>query len=78
MAKRVAIPSDEIKLRLINRTGAYDVPRLQSITLTTDLPVTDAYEIGNKNQVGSAVDMPNITLTLNAFDVGVRLFVLMP
>jgi|GEM_PF-1909336 hypothetical protein len=74
MAKRVAIPSDEIKLRLINKTGAYDVPRLQSITLTTDLPVTDAYEIGNKNQVGSAVDMPNITLTLNAFDVGVRLF----
>jgi hypothetical protein len=77
MAKRLAIPSDEIKLTLINRHGAFDVSRLQSVTLNTDLPVTDAYEIGNRNQVGTAVDMPNISLALNAFDVGIRLFALL-
>lgn len=74
MAKRLAIPSDEIKLALVNKNGATEISRLQSITLNTDLPVTDAYEIGNKNQVGTAVDMPNISLALNAFDVGIRLF----
>lgn len=77
MAKRLAIPSDEIKLALVNRHGAFDVSRLQSITLNTDLPITDSYEIGNKNQVGTAVDTPNISLALNAFDVGVRTFAIL-
>jgi len=77
MAKRLAIPSDELKLALINKHGTFEVSRLQSIGLNTDLPVTDAYEIGNKNIVGTAVDAPNISLTLNNFDVGVRTFAIL-
>lgn len=74
MAKRVAIPSSEIKLALVNKLGATEVARLQSITLNSDLPVTDVYEIGNNTQVGTAVDSPNISLAFNAFDVGIKLF----
>ncbi|MGQ9642359.1 MAG: hypothetical protein ACUVT3_00710 [Ignavibacterium sp.] len=74
MAKRLAIPSHEIKLALVNSRGVNEISRVQSITANLDLPVTDVYEIGNRNQVGTGVDMPNITLGINAFDAGVRLF----
>lgn len=74
MAKRLAIPSHEIKLGLINHRGVNEISRVQSITANLDLPVTDVYEVGNRNQVGTGVDAPNITLGINAFDAGVRLF----
>lgn len=46
MAKRLAIPSDEIKLRIVGKYNYLDVPRVQRITLNSDAPSTDIYEIG--------------------------------
>jgi hypothetical protein len=77
MAKRTAIPSDQLKLAIINRHGVFDGARLQSFTANEDIPVTDVYEIGNNTQVGVGTDSANITLSINALDVGTRLFALL-
>jgi hypothetical protein len=46
MAKRLAIPSDELKLRIIGKFHYLDVPRVQRLTIGADAPSTDIYEIG--------------------------------
>lgn len=74
MAKRLAIPSQELKLRLVGVFNYLDAPRVQRVTLNSDLPATDIYEIGNNTLAGTTTDIPNITLTFSAFDVGVRVF----
>lgn len=74
MAKRLAIPSDELKLRIVGAYNYLDVPRVQRITFNADVPSTDIYEIGNNTLAGVTTDIPNITLTFNMFDVGIKGF----
>lgn len=74
MAKRLAIPSDELKLRIVGNYDYLDVPRVQRITLNADIPSTDIYEIGNNTLAGTTTDIPNITLTFSMFDVGIKGF----
>ena len=74
MAKRLAIPSEETKLTVVGPYNSYAVARVQRVTLNSDIPTTDIYELGNKTQVGTAQDVPNITVTFSVFDVGIRLF----
>jgi hypothetical protein len=74
MAKRLAIPSQESKLSIVSPFDVYHVPRVQRVTLNTDLPSTDIFELGSNTQAGTTVDTPNITLTFSVFDVGIRLF----
>lgn len=74
MAKRLAIPSEDIQLTIV---GAYDelhLPRVQRVTMNTDIPTTDIYELGNNTLAGTAQDTPNITLTFSVFDVGIKAF----
>lgn len=74
MAKRLAIPSEDIQLTVV---GAYDelhLPRVQRVTMNTDIPTTDIYELGNNQLAGTAMDTPNITLTFSVFDVGIKSF----
>jgi hypothetical protein len=74
MAKRLAIPSQESKLTLVSPYSTYNVPRVQRVTLNTDLPSTDIFEVGNNTQAGTTIDTPNITVSFSVFDVGIRLF----
>lgn len=74
MAKRLAIPSEELKLRIVGDFDYFDVPRVQRVTLNADVPVTDIYELGNNRLAGTTSDIPNITLTFSAMDVGVKAF----
>ena len=74
MAKRLAIPSDELKLRIVGAYNYLDIPRVQRITLNSDIPSTDIYEIGNNQLAGTTTDTPNITLTFSMFDVGIKGF----
>src|SRR3990172_9625271 len=74
MAKRLAIPSEDLQLAIV---GAYDelhIPRAQRVTMNTDIPTTDIYELGNNTLAGTAQDTPNITLTFSVFDVGIKSF----
>ena len=74
MAKRLAVPSKELALKIVGPTDSFLASRVQRITMNTDVPVTQVDEHGNKLHVGTVLDTPNITLTFSAFDVGVKIF----
>jgi hypothetical protein len=74
MAKRLAIPSEELEIKIVGTYNSFMVPRIQRYTMATDIPTTDVYELGNNTSVGSSQDTPNVNLTFSAFDVGVRVF----
>jgi hypothetical protein len=74
MAKRLAIPSKELALKIVGEWGSYLASRVQRINLNTDIPTTNIDEHGNSQHAGVITDIPNITLTFNAFDVGIRMF----
>lgn len=74
MAKRLAIPSEELKLSIVGSYDELHIPRVQRVTLNTDVPTTDVYELGNNLLAGTVQDTPNVTLTFNLFDVGIKAF----
>lgn len=74
MAKRLAIPSEDVKLRIVGAFDSFDVSRVQRLNITTDIPSTDIYELGNNTLAGTVTDIPNVTLTFSIFDVGIKAF----
>lgn len=74
MARRIAIPSKHVQLKLVGERDALVIPRAQRLTLTADMPSTDIDELGNRLHAGTVEDVPNVTATFQAMDVGVKLF----
>ena len=74
MAKRLAIPSEHTKLRIVGAYNYADASRVQRVSVNTDVPTTDVFELGNNLVAGQSLDTPNVTLTFSAFDVSVKLF----
>lgn len=74
MAKRLAIPSEDVQLKIVGPYDSFAVSRVQRVNMNTDIPSTDVYELGNNRLAGTAKDTPNITLTFSAFDVGIKVF----
>jgi len=74
MSKRLAIPSEELKLCLVGSYDSYMVARVQRLTINKDIPTTDIFEIGNNTLAGTTSDIPNVTLTFSLFDVGIKAF----
>lgn len=74
MAKRLAIPSKELALRVVGPRDSFFASRVQRLNINTDVPVTQVDELGNPNHAGTALDVPTITLTFSAFDVSVKVF----
>jgi hypothetical protein len=74
MAKRLAIASKKLALRIVGRAGSFMASRVQRLNINTDIPVTNIDELGNPQHAGTVTDTPNITLTFSAFDVGVKIF----
>lgn len=74
MAKRLAIPSEEVKFVVIGPYNSFPVTRVQRLNVNTDIPTTDVYELGHNKAAGTTQDTPNITATFSVFDVGVKLF----
>jgi hypothetical protein len=74
MAKRLSIPSKELQLKLVGTWGSFLASRVQRISLDTDVPSTVIDEHGSRTHAGVITDIPNITLTFSAFDVGIKLF----
>jgi len=72
--KRLAIPSKEIQLHLVNGLGKNVVARVQRLDFNSDIPSTTIDQLGSASHVGDSKDTPNITLTFSAFDVGVSIF----
>src|SRR4030042_3877524 len=74
MAKRLAIPSEELKVRVVGPVGYLDVPRIQRFNVAKDIPSTNVFELGNNKLAGVITDTPNVTLTFSLFDVGIKAF----
>lgn len=74
MAKRLSIPSQHSSLRIVGPRDSFFASRVQRLTLTTDVPNTDVFELGNPYKVGVSKDTPNVTLTFSLFDVGIKVW----
>jgi hypothetical protein len=74
MAKRLAIPSKELQLAIVGKGGMFKASRIQRLGLNTDIPSTTVDELGNPLHVGDVKDIPNVTLTFSAMDVGIKIF----
>jgi hypothetical protein len=74
MAKRNSIASKELQLVIVGPRDSFKATRVQRLSLNTDIPTTTVYELGNSSSVGDAKDVPNVTLSFSAFDVGVKIF----
>lgn len=72
MAKRLAIPSKEVALTIVGSRDAFIASRIQNTSIDTDIPTTDVDELGNPQHAGTVKDLPTISLTFSAFDVGVK------
>jgi len=74
MARRLAIPSKAVELKIVGPQDALVIPRVQRLSVTADRPSTDIDELGNRLHAGTIEDIPAITVTFQAMDVGIKLF----
>jgi len=73
MAKRLAIPSKEVALAIVGAKERFIATRIQNTSIDTDIPTTDIDELGNPQHAGTVKDIPTISLTFSAFDVGIKI-----
>jgi len=74
MAKRLAIPSKELELKLVGKIASQLIARIQSFDTNTDVPTTDVDELGNRRHVGQSQGIPDTRVSFSALDVGINLF----
>lgn len=74
MAKRLAVPSKELQLTIVGPRDVFKASRIQKLSMNTDIPVENKDELGNRLHVGTSKDTPTVTLTFQAFDVGIKVF----
>lgn len=74
MAKRLAIPSKELSLKIVGPTDSFLASRIQRVDINTDIPTEDIDELGNPQHAGTVTDIPNVTMTFSAMDTGIKVF----
>jgi hypothetical protein len=74
MAERIAIPSKEAQLVVVGPRDSFKASRIQRVSLNTEQQSDVKNELGNRQNVGTVKDTPNITLSFSAFDVGIKIF----
>lgn len=72
--KRTSIASKHVQLVLVGPKNSFKASRVQRFSLNSDIPVTTVDEIGSSSHAGTTKDIPNVTLSFSAFDVGVKIF----
>ena len=72
MASRVSVPYKETGIDAISFAGRYRLGRVQRADVGANLPNTPVKELGSDKLVGRIFDLPEVTATVNAFDVGAR------
>ena len=74
MAQRLAVPSKDLQLKIVGPRDVFAASRVQRLTLSSTLPSETKDELGNPQHVGEVKDIPEVTLTFSAFDVGIKIF----
>lgn len=77
MAKRLAIPSKELALKIVGPADSFLATRVQRLSATKDIPITNVDELGNDQHAGTVTDTPNVTLTFSAFDASIKIFAIL-
>lgn len=74
MARRIAIPSKRLALKIVGPRDAFLASRIQRAEVSSDTPSTDIDELGNPSHAGTVEDIPSVSLPFSAFDVGIKVF----
>lgn len=74
MAKRIAIPFKRVAVRVVGPRDEYLAARIQRLDMPANIPTTDIDELGNPQHAGTVRDIAEITASIQAFDVSVKLF----
>ena len=72
MAKRLSIPSKHIELEIVGAHDSFLASRVQRVNTTADQAVNTIDELGNPLHAGTSKDVPNVTLTFQAMDAGIK------
>ncbi len=72
MANRISVSYKETGIDAISLAGRYRLGRVQRADVGANLPNTPVKELGSDQLVGRIFDLPEVTATVNAFDVGAR------
>lgn len=72
MSSRISINYKESAMDVISFAGRYRLGRVQRADVGANLPNTPVKELGSDKLVGRIFDLPEVTATVNAFDVGAR------
>lgn len=72
MAKRLSIPSKQVELEIVGAHDSFLASRVQRVNATADQAVTTIDELGNPLHAGTSRDVPNVTITFQAMDAGVK------
>jgi hypothetical protein len=74
MATRTAISSKEVQLMIVGPAESFKASRVQRLTFNADVPNTTINELGSSSHAGITRDNPNVTLSFEAFDTGIKTF----
>ena len=74
MAKRLAVPSKDLQLKIVGPRDVFAASRVQRLTLSSTQPSETKDELGNPLHVGETKDIPEVTLSFSAYDVGIKIF----
>lgn len=69
MARRARIHSRDLQPQIATPKGLFSAPRVQRFDWPMDLPTTPIDELGRKLHVGTTTEIPQVTVTIEAFDV---------
>lgn len=72
MAKRLSIPSKQVELEIVGAHDSFLASRVQRVNTTADQAVNTIDELGNPLHAGTSKDVPNVTLTFQAMDAGIK------
>lgn len=72
--KRLAIPSKDLQLQIVGPRDTFLASRVQKLTLSSTQPSETKDELGNPLHVGETKDIPEVTLSFSAYDVGIKIF----
>lgn len=74
MAKRARVHSRDVQLQIATPQGKFAAARVQRLDFPWSANVTSIDELGRKLKVGTTTDIPQVTVTFEAFDVSHNTF----
>lgn len=72
--KPVSIPFKHVAVRVVGPRDEYLAARIQRLDMPANIPTTDIDELGNPRHAGTVRDIAEVTASIQAYDVSIKLF----